>query len=49
MTELETLQAELQWAIAANAEHQRTRIVLEWAADFIEELATVGKDEGVTA
>lgn len=35
MTELETLQAELQWAIAANAEHPRTQNALEWAAEVL--------------
>lgn len=49
MTELETLQAELQWAIAANAEHPRTQIVLKWAADWLESLMPVKAVEEVKA
>jgi hypothetical protein len=41
MTELETLKAELQWAIAANAEHPRTQIVLTWAAEELQKLTAV--------
>jgi hypothetical protein len=49
MTELETLQDELQWAIAANADHPRTQNALEWAAEELEKLTAVKTVEEVRA
>lgn len=41
MTELETLKAELQWAIENNTDRPRTELALKWAAEWLEELMPV--------
>lgn len=48
MTDFETLKAELQWAIANNADRPRTELALKWAADWLEELMPVKAVEEVT-
>lgn len=48
MTDFETLQAELQWAIAANADHPRTQMALKWAAEELQKLTAVKTVEEVS-